>query len=139
MKQARMALTLVFISGMLTGWQGYRYLSAQPTSVTRTELLRTDLVGVEGKEVVMVLAEIAPGATTGPHLHAGQEFAYLLEGSLRLVVAGKPPVTFKPGEAVQQPPQQVHEGQNPSATTPAKILAVYVADKGQPLTTPMPQ
>jgi hypothetical protein len=51
-------------------------------------LLRTDLAGVEGKEAVIVVAEIAPGATTGKHLHAGQAFAYLLEGSLRLVLDG---------------------------------------------------
>ena len=106
--------------------------------MTRTVLLRTDLAGVEGKEAVIVVAEIAPGATTGKHLHAGQEFAYLLEGSLRLVADGKPAVTLTPGEAIQQPPQQVHEGLNTSATAPVKVLAFYVAEKGQPLTTAVP-
>jgi quercetin dioxygenase-like cupin family protein len=72
-------------------------------------------------------------------LHAGQEIAYILEGSLLLTVDGKPAVTFKPGEAFQQPPQQVHEGQNASATAPVKILAFYIADKGQPLTTAVPK
>jgi hypothetical protein len=51
-------------------------------------LLRTDLAGVEGKEAVIVVAEIAPGATIRKYLHAGQAFAYLLEGSLRLVLDG---------------------------------------------------
>jgi quercetin dioxygenase-like cupin family protein len=102
-------------------------------------LLKTDLAGAEGKEAVMVFAEIAPGATTGKHLHAGQEFAYILEGALLLTVDGKPAVTFKPGDAFQQPPQQVHEGQNASTTAPVKILAFYIADKGQPLTTVLSQ
>ena len=139
MKRTGVVLAGTFVLGLVIGWWGSHSLGAQAVSVTRTELLRTDLAGVAGKEVVMVLAEIAPGGTTGPHLHAGQEFAYLLEGSLRLVVEGKPSITFKAGEAVQQPPRQVHEGQNPSATVPAKVLAVYVAEKGQPLTTPVSQ
>ena len=139
MKRTGVLVVGVFVLGLVIGWRGSHSLSAPAVSVTRTELLRTDLAGVAGTEVVMVLAEIAPGATTGPHLHAGQEFAYLLEGSLRLVVDGKPAVILGAGEAVQQPPRQVHEGQNTSATTPAKVLAVYVAEKGQPLTTPVPQ
>jgi len=139
MKRTGVLLAGMFVLGLVIGWWGSRSHGAQAVSVTRTELLRADLAGVVGTEVVMVLAEIAPGATTGPHLHAGQEFAYLLEGSLRLVVEGKPSITLNAGEAVQQPPRQVHEGQNPSATAPAKVLAVYVAEKGQPLTTPVSQ
>ncbi len=86
---------------------------------------------------MVVFAEITPGATTGQYRHAGQEIAYILEGSLILTADGKPAVTFKPGDAFEQPPRQVHEGQNASATAPVKILAFYLADKGQPLTTPV--
>jgi hypothetical protein len=49
---------------------------------------RAGVAGAKGKEAVIVVAEIAPGATTGKHLHAGQAFAYLLEGSLRLLLDG---------------------------------------------------
>jgi quercetin dioxygenase-like cupin family protein len=132
-------LAVMFTLGVVVGGLGYQRLSAQPEPVTRTALLRTDVAGVEGKEAVMVFAEIAPGATTGKHLHAGQEIAYILEGSLILTADGKPAVNFKPGDAFQQPPQQVHEGQNASAMAPVKILAVYLADKGQPLTTAAPK
>jgi quercetin dioxygenase-like cupin family protein len=137
MKRTGVMLAVVLALGMGVGWFGHQRLSAQQEPVTRTVLLRTDVAGVEGKEAVIVVAEIAPGATTGKHWHAGQEFAYVLEGSLSLSVDGKPAVTFTPGEAFQQPPQQVHEGQNASATAPVKILAFYIADKGQPLTTPV--
>jgi quercetin dioxygenase-like cupin family protein len=139
MKRTGIMLAVVFALGLVGGGLGHQRLSAQQEPVTRAILLRTDVVGVEGKEVVVVLAEIAPGATTGKHLHAGQEFAYVLEGSLSMTMEGKPAVTFKPGEAFQQPPQQVHEGQNASATAPVKVLAFYIADKGQPLTTAVPK
>ena len=51
----------------------------------------------------------------------------------------QPAVTFQPGQAFQQPPRQAHEGQNASATAPVKVLAFYLADKGQPLTTAVPK
>jgi quercetin dioxygenase-like cupin family protein len=139
MKRTGIMLAVVFALGIVGGGLGHQRLSAQPESATRTILLRTDVAGVTGKEVVIVLAEIAPGATTGKHLHAGQEFAYILEGSLSMTMEGKPAVTFKPGDAFQQPPQQVHEGQNASATASVKVLAFYLADKGQPLTTAVPK
>ena len=139
MKRTGVIITVVFALGLIMGGLGHQRLSAQQEPVTRTILLRTDVAGVEGKEAVIVVAEIAPGATTGKHLHAGQEFAYILEGALLLTVDGKPAVTFKPGEAFQQPPQQVHEGQNASTTAPVKILAFYLAEKGQPLTTAVPK
>ena len=139
MKRTGIMLAVVFSLGIIGGGLGHQRLSGQPEAVTRTVLLRTEVAGVEGKEVVVVFAEIAPGATTGQHLHAGQEFAYVLEGSLTMAREGQPTVTFKPGEVFQQPPKQVHEGQNASATAPVKILAFYLADKGQPLTTAVPK
>jgi quercetin dioxygenase-like cupin family protein len=139
MKRTSVIVAVIFALGIVVGGLGHQLLSAQQEPVTRTVLLKTDVAGADGKEAVVVVAEIAPGATTGKHLHAGQEFAYILEGSLRLTVDGKPTVTFKPGEAFQQPPRQVHEGQNASATAPVKILAFYIAEKGQPLTTAVPK
>jgi quercetin dioxygenase-like cupin family protein len=139
MQRTGVILAVIFALGIVIGGLGHQRLSAQQEPVTRTVLLRTDVAGAEGKEAVIVVAEIAPGATTGKHLHAGQEIAYILEGSLSLIIEGKPAVTFTPGEAFQQPSQQVHEGQNASATAPVKILAFYIADKGQPLTTVVQQ
>jgi quercetin dioxygenase-like cupin family protein len=138
MKRTGVIITVVFALGLIMSGLGYQRLSAQQEPVTRSILLRTDVAGVEGKEAVVVFAEIAPGATTGKHWHAGQEIAYVLEGSLSMTMEGKPAVTFTPGDTFQQPPQQVHEGQNASATAPVKILAFYLADKGQPLTTAVP-
>jgi quercetin dioxygenase-like cupin family protein len=139
MQRTGVTMAVVFALGLIMGGLGHQRLSAQQEPVTRTILLRTDVAGVEGKEAVVVFAEIAPGATTGKHWHAGQEIAYVLEGSLSMTMEGKPAVTFTPGDAFQQPPQQVHEGQNASATAPVKILAFYLADKGQPLTTAVAQ
>jgi quercetin dioxygenase-like cupin family protein len=130
-------LGLTLATGIAVGIIGDQLLGAQHEAVKRQVLLTTDLAGIDGKEGIMVLAEIAPGATTGKHYHPGHEFAYVLEGSLTLEVPGKPPVTFKVGDSVYQPPRQVHEGKNASMTDPVKILALYLSEKGQPLTSPV--
>jgi len=130
-------LGLAFAAGIAMGMVANQLLHADQEPVKRTVLLKTDLAGIDGKEGIVVLAEIAPGATTGKHYHPAHEFAYVLEGSLTLEVQGKPPITLKPGGINHQPPRQVHEGKNTSRTDPVKILAFYLSEKGQPLTSPV--
>ncbi len=86
---------------------------------------------------MLVLGELAPGAATGTHTHPGDDFAYVLEGSISLEVKGKPPVTFKQGATYHLPPEQVHNVKNLSSTAPAKVLEFFVTKKGQPLTHPV--
>jgi quercetin dioxygenase-like cupin family protein len=141
-KETTMRRTAVFLGvtlavGISVGAIGARVLSATQGPVTRTVLLETDLAGMEGKEGFVILAEIAPGAATGKHVHPAHEFAYVLEGEGILEVEGKQPVSLKPGVANHQPPGQVHNGRNTSATSALKILAVYIAEKNQPLTAPV--
>jgi quercetin dioxygenase-like cupin family protein len=132
MKRTGVILAMIFALGIVVGGLGQQRLSTQPEPVTRTILLRTDVAGAEGKEAVVVVAEIAPGATTGKHWHAGQEIAYVLEGSLSMTMEGQPAATFTPGDAFQQPPQQVHEGQNASTTAPVKILPSILPIQANP-------
>jgi len=137
MRRTALVLGLTLAVGIAVGTIGNRLLRAQHEPVNRQVLLQTDLAGIDGKEGIVVIAEIAPGATTGKHNHPAHEFAYVLEGSLTLEVQGKPPVTLKPGGIIHQPPRQVHEGKNTSKTDPVKILAFYLSEKGQPLTSPV--
>jgi quercetin dioxygenase-like cupin family protein len=60
----------------------------QAGTFKRSELQRTDL-SASGREAVMVVAEIPPGAASGRHTHPGEELAYVLEGTIVLEVAGK--------------------------------------------------
>ena len=81
--------------------QGDRLLSAQQSPIKRTELLKTDVAGMEGKEAIVYIAELGPGAAAGKHFHGpGPEFAYVLDGSLTLEVQGQAPKTFKTGDDV---------------------------------------
>jgi quercetin dioxygenase-like cupin family protein len=137
MNRMSIIVTLALLSGIVLGQLGNRVLSAQQAAPTRTDLLKTDLVGIKGKEGLILTVEGAPGLVGGKHYHPGEEFAYVLEGSLTLEVEGKPPVTLKAGDTFHIPPRAVHRGKNASATAPYKVLVFGVFGKGQPDTTPV--
>jgi quercetin dioxygenase-like cupin family protein len=137
MKRAAGLPVLALLTGVALGVVSTLALSAQPGTTTRTVLLTTDLAEIDGKEGIIMVAEIAAGTETGKHIHPGHEFAYVLEGSGVLDVEGKPSMALTPGTAIYQPPGQIHNGRNTSATTPIKILVLHISEKGKPDTVPV--
>lgn len=137
MKHTALLFGLALTVGIALGIVGTKALNAQQEPMKRTVLLKTDLAGIKGKEGMLILVELAPGAATEMHYHPGDELAYLLEGTLSLEVKGKPPITFKPGDTFHQPPKQVHRAKNLNSTNPAKAIVFTIAEKGQPPTVPV--
>lgn len=127
---------LALVAGIAVGVVGSQILNAQPAPVQRTVLQKVDLAGIEGKEGILYVAQLAPGAAAGKHSHPGEEFGYVLQGSLNLEPEGKPPVTLKAGESFHNPLKNVHDAKNGSQTEPTKVLVFLLAEKGQPLSTP---
>ena len=125
------AMLLAVSAGLVTA-----PASAQEQTVTRTELMRVPVEGFAGKEGVVYTADFAPGAAAPRHSHPGQEFIYMLEGSLVLEPDGAPARTLKAGETATQSPNHVHEARNASVSEPAKVLVVLLLDKGKPLVIP---
>jgi quercetin dioxygenase-like cupin family protein len=107
--------------------------NAQQPPIKRTELLKTDLADMEGKEMNIWTADLAPGAQTGKHHHPTPRFVIVVEGSVVLEMEGKPPQTFKAGQAFQELPDVVHNFRNASTTETAKAIGIQYAGKGQPL------
>jgi quercetin dioxygenase-like cupin family protein len=105
--------------------------SAPP--IKRIPLQKFDVPGA-GYETVMGIAEIAPNVDIGKHSHPGVESGYLMEGEATLVVEGQPDKPMKPGDSYQIPAGAVHTAK--SGPKGAKVLAVYVVKKGEPLATP---
>jgi quercetin dioxygenase-like cupin family protein len=137
MRRTIIMLAFTLTMGIVMGMLGNQLLSIAQEPVKRTVLSRADLAEIQGKEAVLVLAEIAPGAAAGKHRHSGEEFAYVLEGSIRDEAEGKAPTTLKSGDVFHRPPRQVHDLKNLSTAAPAKVLVFFVADKGQPITIPV--
>lgn len=113
---------------------GYMVLNAQTApSVKRTVLLKQDMT-IPGREAVMVHAELPPGAAEGKHTHPAEVFVFVEEGTISQYIEGKPTATLKAGDFFYVAPGQVHEATNSGSGT-AKLSAVFVAEKGKPLTT----
>jgi len=98
--------------------------------LTFKDLLTSQLKGVENTEVVVSITTVPPNTKLPTHWHPGEEFAYMLEGSIVLLQEGKPDEFYKKGEVGMVPLKQVHTvaTQDEGAT----ILVFRVHELGQP-------
>ena len=113
------------------GFAGAADAAAATESVNA--LLSRDLIGAQGKEVLMITVTYLPGGASVPHRHDAQVFVYVLEGELTMQVRGAKAQTLGPGQTFYEGPGDVHEvSANASSTKPAKILVFMVKDKTKP-------
>jgi quercetin dioxygenase-like cupin family protein len=103
----------------------------QAPGIKRTDLQRHDL-GIQGREVVQVRVDLAPGVAFGRHRHPGEEIVYVIEGRLEYQVEGRPPVILAAGEVLFVPAGAIHAARNVGTGNGAE-LATYVVEKGKPL------
>jgi quercetin dioxygenase-like cupin family protein len=110
-------------------------------ATTVTPLLKQVLADVPGREVMVITLDIPPGGGSAPHRHPGHHvFGYVLEGSYKLKLDQGDEKILTKGQAFYEAPGQLHAvSANASATEPAKVLAVIVAESGKPVTVPEKQ
>jgi len=109
-------------------------IAAQSPGLTRTLVTRAD-VSVPGREAVIAHVELAPGSIAGWHTHPGDEISHVNEGEVTLMVAGQPPRKFGAGQGFVIPAGVVHSASNEGSST-ARVVGVYVVEKGKPLASP---
>lgn len=93
-----------------------------------------------GKTLTSVIVTYPPGAKSPPHRHARSAFiyAFVLEGAIRSQVDAGRPRIYRAGDSWTEAPGAHHRiSENASASRPARLLAVFIADTGDThLTTP---
>jgi len=108
---------------------------AGKSEVKLETLLKAVLEGSDGKEVIVSRVTIPPHTSLPKHWHPGEEFAYILEGSVTLWQKGKDDIVGKQGDAVKVPLKQVHTAiTNDEGAT---ILVFRVHEEGQPERIPV--
>jgi quercetin dioxygenase-like cupin family protein len=109
----------------------------QKTAETIELVASAKLPNVPGKSVSAVVVSYAPGGKSGKHHHAGSVLAYVLTGEIRSENSATGPAkVYKAGESFFEPPGSEHlVSENASATEPASLLAIFIADDGAELTT----
>lgn len=94
------------------------------------DLMTSQLEGVEGTEVVVSRVTIPPNTTMPKHWHPGEEFAYVLKGSLVLWQEGQADIIGNEGEVVKVPLKHVHTAM--TTEEGATVLVFRVHELGQP-------
>jgi len=99
-------------------------------SIKLENLLSSPLVGAKGTEVVVSHVTVPPHSQLPRHWHPGEEFAYVIEGSVTLWQKGKEDIVCKKGDAAMVPWQQEHTimTQDEGVT----LLVFRVHQQGQP-------
>ncbi|MET8767892.1 cupin domain-containing protein [Streptomyces sp. NPDC004658] len=108
--------------------------STRPTE-TLQPLLQQALPNVKGKTFTSVIVDFPPNARAMPHRH-GRAFvyAYVLEGTVRSRLGGRPVRTYHQGENWVEEPGAHHVlTENTSPTRRARLLVVFVSDTGAKL------
>jgi len=90
-----------------------------------------------GYESHIMLVTSAPGALLPRHVHPGVELSYVVEGELTVTIEGKPDLVVKAGSSFSVPPGVIHSARN-TASTPTKVIAAFVVERGKPVASPAP-
>ena len=114
---------------------------AHSATETVTPNFQHVIPNIPGKSLTAVVVDYAPGAASLAHRHAGSAFiyAYVVSGEIESQVDDGPKRVYHAGESFFEAPGALHRvSRNASATKPAKLLAVFVADSNDTvLTTPV--
>jgi quercetin dioxygenase-like cupin family protein len=106
-----------------------------PPRATAHPVSSNALPHVAGKRLTAVVVEFPPGGYSPPHHHGGSVTVFVLSGAIRSQLQGQTPAIYKTGDSFFEPPGIAHLlAENASATKPARILAVHVADEDAVLT-----
>ena len=123
---------------IVTALLGVSATLGQTNDETVKVLFADKLANVPGYALTAERVDYPPGGKTSVHHHAGSVFAYVLTGSIRSQNSATGPVRiYKAGETFFEPPGSDHlVSENASASEPASLLAVHVAEDGAVLTKP---
>lgn len=127
-------IALIAAAALATAGYAQMQQSEPPSPIKRTPLGKVDVPG-SNYEVVFGIAELVPGPKSGRHSHPGIVMAYVAEGEFWYLIDGQAERTYKAGDAFQVPEGAVHN-EGAVGTRPAKVMAVYIVEKGRPLVQP---
>lgn len=128
------AIRRLLMTGILIAWPAL----AQAEGASVSQIFEGEMPNVPGHSMTSLVVDYAPGGTSKPHRHAesGFIFVYVLSGSIRSQLEGEPVKVYEAGEHWIEGPDAHHVvSENASDTEPARLLAVFVADHGDTLTT----
>ena len=98
--------------------------------VRAENLLRESIAGVEGKEIIVSRVSFPPHTELPWHWHPGEEFFYVIEGSVTLKRRGEPDLPTVEGDAQKIAREVIHTGLTGEQGAELVIFRVHAA--GEP-------
>ena len=98
--------------------------------MTADNLLRATIDGIEGKEVIVSRVSFPPRIELPWHWHPGEEFVYVIKGSVTLKRRGQPDVVAVRGDSQKIAPGVIHSGESGEEGTELVIFRVHAS--GEP-------
>jgi quercetin dioxygenase-like cupin family protein len=89
---------------------------------------------IPGREIVQVLTEIPVGVASGWHMHPGEEVGYIISGTVRMEIQGRPTLTLNAGDPFLIPPRTPHNALDLGPDT-GQMLSTYIVEVGEPIAT----
>lgn len=100
-------------------------------------IYQVDVGDVENQEIVVSVLTYEPGHKSDSHRHHAHIVLYVLEGTVKMAVAGSETLTLGQGEVFVENPDDIHTvSMNASETEPAKALVFWLKTKGAPSSVP---
>ena len=109
---------------------GHATEPSQNASVQAENLLRESIAGADGKEVIVSRVSFPPHTELPWHWHPGEEFFYVIEGSVTLKQRGEADLTAAQGGAQKISPQVIHTGR--TGEQGAELVIFRVHATGEP-------
>ena len=103
---------------------------SQTALVQAENLLRESIAGVEGKEIIVSRVSFPPYTELPWHWHPGEEFFYVIEGSITLKRRGETDLLTGAGDAQNIAAQVIHTGSTGEQGAELVIFRVHTA--GEP-------
>ena len=107
---------------------------ASPSPIKRTPIGKIEVPG-SNYEVISAMVELPPGFKLGRHTHHGSVMATVLDGQLMIAIEGRPEKTYSAGQSLEVTDSVIHD-EGAVGSKPAKLVVVYVVEKGKPLVEP---
>jgi quercetin dioxygenase-like cupin family protein len=125
-----MIFILIFFSGLSSAHE------SSSGGVQRDILISEHLPNLLSGKLTAVEVDISPLVRIGSHQHEGFVYVYVLEGYVHSQLGDQEIVEYKEGDSWIEQPGITHSlTHNPSKTSNAKLLAVFLANEGARLTT----